>query len=111
MTEKEKENRIRWYYEVVVNKRIRSRYLKRVLTCYIFSSSIERDRFIEKYGIRPNRHVFMLTEGQNVCLVGTKIKEVNLISSRMPEVVEEICKRAINDGYELIFNNYMDKRY
>ena len=110
MTEKEKENRIRWYYQSVFNKSIRSKYVERV-TCYIFSTDVEKKRFAKEHDLKQNWNVLLLTEGDNPCLVRRRIGEVNLISSIMPEVIEEVCRRAIYDGYGLNFNNYMDKRY
>lgn len=105
------------WYSIVFRDRIVHKENK--ISCYIFKTEKEKEEYLKENGIelRENKKKYYGLascwgkDGESVYyseesipnLIAVRIKNVYLMSSEVPETIEEICKKAIADGYDVCF--------
>lgn len=68
--------------------------------CYIFANNNDKVNYINSHTINPKADYYMNEEAPH-CIAGKRFKEVHIISSNVPDIVEDICNEAIKSGYNV----------
>jgi hypothetical protein len=108
MSEEDRKEQLRCWYIVVFSARLA--HYENGGVCYIFKNRNDLEDYCKKNNIESNAETLLINEEWRQNLVGRKIRTVNLISSQNADLVRDICKRRIEQGYDVVFNDMLEDK-
>lgn len=98
MNEYEQNSLIYWYIALFRCRLCNYKKTGRKLICYIFANSQDMKEYCEINDINCENYRYndylLINEKTRINIIGTRITDVILVSSNVPEIVKKICEEA-----------------